>query len=95
MKRRSLVATVICVMVAVMMLFTACASQAGGGEESKNPTEELQEQMEGGEQTGGTGEKVTKEDGSEIVIGVTLMSLRHPFYQDMQKEIDIAAEDSF
>lgn len=93
MKRRSLVATVICVMVAVMMLFTACASQAGGGEESKNPTEELQEQMEGGEQTGGTGEKVTKEDGSEIVIGVTLMSLRHPFYQDMQKEIDIAAEE--
>ena len=89
MKMRILAA----LMVVLTVLFAAgCRkSESAATEEAGNPTAAIHQAQAGAEENTLS---AIKEDGTPVIVGVTLMSLRHPFFQDMQYEMEKVVDET-
>ena len=86
---------IIAVAIIVLVVFLAGSCRKDDSAAAKNgagnPTAAIHEA-----QAGEKGDKLSalKEDGTPVIVGVTLMSLRHPFFQDMQYEMEKVVEET-
>lgn len=97
----------IVLMIAVLIVTSGCGQSNNEEKESKsteaksesnepNPTAAIKAKKEENKDTKSEEEglKAIKENGKPVVIGVTLMSLRHPFFQDMKYEMEKVVEET-
>lgn len=107
MKGKKVFSLVLCVFMAISFVMLAGCGEVKKADTAKdssvsNPTADIknQQQKAGSDAAAATTEqkkeplKAVKADGKPVVIGVTLMSLRHPFFQDMKAEMDKITQET-